>query len=234
LGRDAQSSGDTVMAESYYQFADHYYRVWLAAQPPGQPIQFSRRMGEEEFEDETPEGAAADGDEESAGAEGEAAEGAEATGEGAADQPQGEQGQGFQPRQNRFRDNNREGGNRDNQNGRDRFQRRWPRRFDRNSQDGQQAEGEGQGQERGERQERFERPERQERFERQDRSERVEREERQPREAEGGDQGNWEAPSFLKRPAPQADETGEPQERPRVRRPARAEAAPPADEPAGE
>jgi hypothetical protein len=52
LGRDAQLSGDSVMAESYYQHSEHYYRLWLANQPAGQPIQFARRGTEEEFEDE--------------------------------------------------------------------------------------------------------------------------------------------------------------------------------------
>ena len=47
LARDAASAGDRVMAESYYQHADHYYRLWLAAQPAGQPIQFSRRLDED-------------------------------------------------------------------------------------------------------------------------------------------------------------------------------------------
>jgi hypothetical protein len=47
LARDAHSSGDRVMAESYYQHADHYYRVWLAAQPVGQPVHFPRRLDED-------------------------------------------------------------------------------------------------------------------------------------------------------------------------------------------
>jgi hypothetical protein len=36
LARDAQSSGDPVMAESYFQHAEHYYRLLAAAQPPFQ------------------------------------------------------------------------------------------------------------------------------------------------------------------------------------------------------
>lgn len=44
LGRDATSSGDRVMAESYFQHAEHYFRILnamnQAAQPvPGQPVQ---------------------------------------------------------------------------------------------------------------------------------------------------------------------------------------------------
>lgn len=42
LGRDATSGGDRVMAESYFQHAEHYFRILnamnqAAGQPPGQP-----------------------------------------------------------------------------------------------------------------------------------------------------------------------------------------------------
>jgi len=37
LARDASSSGDRVMAESYLQHAEHYFRVLLTTQPQGQP-----------------------------------------------------------------------------------------------------------------------------------------------------------------------------------------------------
>lgn len=37
LARDAQSSGDSVMAENYLQHAEHYYRIVSAAQPQGLP-----------------------------------------------------------------------------------------------------------------------------------------------------------------------------------------------------
>jgi hypothetical protein len=38
LARDASSSGDRVQAESYLQHAEHYYRIFMASQPPpGQP-----------------------------------------------------------------------------------------------------------------------------------------------------------------------------------------------------
>ena len=36
LARDAQSSGDPVAAENYFQHAEHYYRILAAAQPPFQ------------------------------------------------------------------------------------------------------------------------------------------------------------------------------------------------------
>ncbi len=43
LGRDATSSGDRVMAESYFQYAEHYFRIVTAmnqaAQQQGQPQQ---------------------------------------------------------------------------------------------------------------------------------------------------------------------------------------------------
>ena len=49
MGRDAQSSGDSVAAESYYQHAEHYYRLWAASQPVGQSLVMPRKLGEEEY-----------------------------------------------------------------------------------------------------------------------------------------------------------------------------------------
>jgi hypothetical protein len=207
LGRDAQSSGDTVMAESYYQHADHYYRIWLAAQPAGQPIQFSRRMAEEDFDDEA-------ADDQAEGAEGEVAEADGEAGEAAADgegaEPQAD-GEGQRPRQD-----NRDFRNRDNRDGgRDggnRFRPRWQRR-DRYNNGEQQANGDGES---GERQ--ASRPER-----------------AQDDRPEGGeDAGNWQAPSFLTRPAPVAADDAEAPEqpRPRGRRPRAVE--PVEDAPQGE
>ena len=60
LGRDAQSSGDNVMAESYFQFSEHYFRTWAAAQPVGQPTQQLRRPDDEEFEDDREDGGEGD------------------------------------------------------------------------------------------------------------------------------------------------------------------------------
>ena len=57
LGRDAQSSGDNVMAESYFQFSEHYFRVMAAAQPVGQPTTQLRRPEDEDFEEEGGDGA---------------------------------------------------------------------------------------------------------------------------------------------------------------------------------
>lgn len=64
LGRDATSSGDRVMAESYFQHAEHYFRILNAmaqasqqqGAPNGQsgPIQ-QRRPAEPEFDDADPQ-----------------------------------------------------------------------------------------------------------------------------------------------------------------------------------
>ncbi|MBL8789929.1 MAG: DUF4167 domain-containing protein, partial [Rhizobiales bacterium] len=209
LARDAASSGDRVMAESYYQHADHYYRLWLAAQPAGQPIQFSRRL-DEDVED-LEGGAEADDEAADATEGGEAGEAAAAgdaaPAEGEAAAAGDEQGQrNFRPREGRDQNRDQQGG------GRDRFRNRWPRRGERNQQDqrdgnGQAVEGaadEGDRAERPERPERAERQERAERPERQERGERQDRPRRERNEAASPDEGgkDWEAPSFLKRPMP--------------------------------
>ena len=220
LGRDAQSSGDTVMAESYYQFGDHYYRLWLANQPAGQPLQFSRRMAEEEYEDEGGDqpgdgegNDGGDGDGQDTGSEG--GEGHSAEGPSADVQGEGQQ-QTYQPRNNNNRDYNNNNNNRDNREGGNRFKQRWPRRNDRYNQEGAadtngnvaaNPGAEQQGQQGGERTERYERNDRYDRNEQ--RTERVERpvvEERVAAPAapvaEVAEAANWEAPSFLKRPTP--------------------------------
>jgi hypothetical protein len=197
LARDAHSSGDTVAAESYYQFSDHYYRVWLAAQPAGQPIQFNRRNAEDEYDEEGNE-IQAEGEQ----AEPETAE----TQEGGEQQPVAEageaqpEGEGYQPRQNNRNErynNNNPNQNRDGNNQNRNFRQRWPRRNDRYNQDGQpnpnQAEGQSEQADRPERQERFERP--------------AEEPVVSQREPEPQDNSNWEAPSFLTRPVPVIAET---------------------------
>lgn len=66
LGRDAQVSGDIIMAESYYQHAEHYLRIVAAAQAyTQQNQQHYRRSGEDDLdEDGSEEGEeAAGGDE---------------------------------------------------------------------------------------------------------------------------------------------------------------------------
>ena len=63
LARDAQSSGDPVAAENYFQHAEHYYRILLAAQeqmaqqfghsfPPNRAFGEDGEDGEDENEDE--------------------------------------------------------------------------------------------------------------------------------------------------------------------------------------
>src|ERR1700757_3671411 len=54
LARDAQSSGDPVMAENYLQHAEHYFRLIAAAQAAQLQAQqgYVRAAGESEIEDE--------------------------------------------------------------------------------------------------------------------------------------------------------------------------------------
>src|ERR1700741_1570687 len=53
LARDAQSSGDPVMAESYLQHAEHYFRIIAAAQQAQQQAQmgYARPPGEPELDE---------------------------------------------------------------------------------------------------------------------------------------------------------------------------------------
>jgi hypothetical protein len=55
LARDAQSSGDSVMAENYLQHAEHYFRIVAAAQPQqnGQR-EFGQPAETEDFDDDFP------------------------------------------------------------------------------------------------------------------------------------------------------------------------------------
>ena len=125
LGRDAQSSGDTVAAETYYQHAEHYYRLWAANQPVGASLVMSLKYGEE------------DGDEEG-GADGEGVEAGEteaqpvesvAVGEGA------ENGEAH-PADGQPRDDGQQR-NANRANNRERFRPRWQQRGrDRYPQDG--------------------------------------------------------------------------------------------------
>ncbi len=146
MGRDAQSAGDSVAAENYYQHAEHYYRLWAASQPVGQSLQMSRKYGEEEFDengdyivDEEGENAQADGNI--------APEGQEPQAEG----QQAEQGQGEnQQRPFRNNNNNRDQNNRDNNNNgsnggnRERFKPRWQNKRDRFGDQPREGGAEGQ------------------------------------------------------------------------------------------
>jgi len=52
LARDAQSSGDSVMAENYLQHAEHYFRIVAAAQP--QNREATQQAEAEDFDDDFP------------------------------------------------------------------------------------------------------------------------------------------------------------------------------------
>ena len=226
LGRDAQSAGDIVMAESYYQYAEHYLRIVAAAQESGQQAQQQFRRPGEEFDDEDGEdGSDNDGDE---GQPTAAARPQAANPQGSGEQPdiQGEPPefenerppqQNFrQPRE--FRDRDQQG-NRDQQ-GQQKFRPRWQDRRDR------PANGEP----------------REQTF--QPRNEDQPREAREaPAVANGNVEeasGQWEAPSFLRRPAPlppvEADGEEAPvaAKRPRLERKPRRDAGPDAASPAPE
>ena len=165
LGRDAQSSGDNVMAESYFQFSEHYFRVMAAAQPVGQPTMQLRRPEDEDFEDEGGDGAEGEADAAQAAM---VSEGGQAgTGEQA---DSGGEATGGNSRQRDNRDGNRE-----------RFRPRWQNRGD------QPRDGDNEPRA-------------------------AEAEPQMAREAavearpngneEDAGSGQWEAPSFLRRPAP--------------------------------
>lgn len=124
LGRDAQSSGDIVMAESYFQHAEHYLRIVFAAQAYNQQQQQQFRRPDDDFDEDDQE------DQPEAAVEARGASRAQGEPEGLGDQP-GMDGvpeqpaqQFRQPREQREqRDFGREG--RDQGQGRDRFRPRW-------------------------------------------------------------------------------------------------------------
>ena len=132
LGRDAQSSGDTVAAETYYQHAEHYYRLWAANQPQGASLVMSLKYGEEEGEED-------------GGAESEAVETGEAERQPieAAAIGQGADNGDAPPVDGPPRDDSQQR-NTNRGNNRERFRPRWQR--DRNQQDGNgEAAGHVQG-----------------------------------------------------------------------------------------
>ena len=147
MGRDAQSAGDSVAAENYYQHAEHYYRLWAASQPVGQSLQMSRKYGEEEFDengdyivDEENENAQADGNVAQDNPEGQS-EGQHVE-LGQADNQQ------RQPRNNNApRDPNRDQNARDNGSGggnRERFKPRWQNKRERFGEQNREGGVEGQ------------------------------------------------------------------------------------------
>src|SRR4051794_21305421 len=56
LARDAQSSGDPVLAENYLQHAEHYFRIVASAQPQnqGRPDQFGNVPDQDDDDDFPP------------------------------------------------------------------------------------------------------------------------------------------------------------------------------------
>ena len=184
MGRDAQSSGDSVAAESYYQHAEHYYRIWAASQPVGQSLVMPRKLGEEEYDEDGQEINNEDDTAENGNPETPAnVEGAEPFETGATDpnfsQPLGE-GQQRNNRNNNF-NNNRDNNNRNNN--RPRWQNRRNERYD-NNPNGSAAsvqQGEATSAE-------FAAPN----------VEVI----AAPTPAPQPSEGQWEAPSFLQRPAP--------------------------------
>ncbi len=123
LGRDAQASGDIVMAESYFQHSEHYYRLWLANQPAGQPIQFARRTDEEMEEDQI-EGV--EGEDEQPQGDAQRDDGTESSDAPAAEGETREMSGDSQSRPQRQNNNNQN-------NNRERFRPRWPRRNERDN-----------------------------------------------------------------------------------------------------
>ncbi|MCO5091819.1 MAG: DUF4167 domain-containing protein [Bosea sp.] len=147
LARDAQSSGDTVAAESYFQHAEHYYRILLAAQeqmgqqfghsfPPNRAFVEDADEGEEEGDEEGQSFQPGSGPEMRSnvygavnGYNGHGSQRAE--GEGGEGQPQGAPRFDRQNRRERFNGDRNPGNER-------RFDRqdRGERRFDRNPEGG--------------------------------------------------------------------------------------------------
>src|SRR5262245_49150522 len=120
LGRDAQVSGDIVMAESYYQHAEHYLRILAAAQAYQQQMQQQYRRPEDEYGEE---------DEMDAGAEGDDAQPEIGERPGYVAET-GEQPEGFDPAEMRRdfqgnRGSDQQG--RERHDRRDRFRQRWDR-----------------------------------------------------------------------------------------------------------
>jgi Domain of unknown function (DUF4167) len=143
MGRDAQSSGDSVAAESYYQHAEHYYRLWAASQPVGQSLVMPRKMGEEEYDEE---GEQINSEEDSGAENGkpespQQVEGAEPFDAGSTDpnfSPPLAEGQQRNNRNNNYT-NNRDGNSRNNN--RNRWQNRRNERYDANGNVAQDAAG---------------------------------------------------------------------------------------------
>ena len=124
LGRDAQSAGDNVMAESYYQHAEHYYRIWASNQPTGATLQAFRKPGDEGFEEEVEDNGEGENEHGASDQDGESGpENGENVAEQAQDNGDGQQRQ-FRQRDNRDNREPREGSSRE------RYRSRWQNRRD--------------------------------------------------------------------------------------------------------
>src|SRR5579875_4059998 len=54
LGRDATSSGDRVMAESYFQHAEHYFRILNAMNQAAQAQQQHQQQNQQQYQQRRP------------------------------------------------------------------------------------------------------------------------------------------------------------------------------------
>lgn len=156
LARDAQSSGDTVAAESYFQYAEHYYRILLAAQeqmaqqfghsfPPNRAFVEDADEGEEEGDEDGQSFQPGAGPQPDMRANGYGNPNGY-NGHGGGQRAEGEGGEGQQQGGQRFDRNNRRerfNNDRNNNSNERRFDRqdRGERRFDRNAEGGQGAPG---------------------------------------------------------------------------------------------
>jgi hypothetical protein len=244
LARDAQSSGDSVMAENYFQHAEHYLRILAATQPVNPQGQqgVRRPFGADEGDDED----GLDGDDEESFVAGQGPQPDVMAGEGRdQQQPRGE----HQQREHRDQRPPREGGEGRDYRGDD--QRREPRGDFRGNREGYRPREGGEREYRSrdrddQRPQRDDRPPRDDRPQRDDRPRdeyrarddrdqrpprpepRAERSEPRPVSAEegnapaaGGEESNgWAAPDFLRRPAAGGG-SGRPRREPRPPRPDR-------------
>ena len=141
LGRDAQVAGDIVMAESYFQHAEHYLRILVAAQAYQQQMQQQYRRPEDEFGDDEEMEGGAEGDDSQpdvgdrqnfAGEGGEQPEGFD-QGQERRDYPQNNNNRDYQ--QGRTPDHQGQGRDRNDRN-RGNFRPRWENRRDQGGEQG--------------------------------------------------------------------------------------------------
>ena len=181
MGRDAQSSGDSVAAESYYQHGEHYYRLWAASQPVGQSLVMPRKLGEEEYDDEGQEINGGDEAGENGNSEGSnQSDGGEPSEPVSSDPNVSLPLAEGQTRNNRNSNNNRNNNNRNNN--RPRWQNRNNERYDNNGNVAQDDAGNSAPAE--------------------NTAPVVEAVSPAPVFAQEEHSGQWEAPSFLQRPTP--------------------------------